>query len=84
MTRLVPVQSLAEARAERHARTFAAKEVPHCPHVQRLSEEGWNVQQIAMLTRKPVIDIRLILAGIEQAALKAESAVKVRRRRKRA
>ena len=84
MSRTSAVQSLAEARAERHAQTFAAKEVPHCPHVQRLSEEGFNIHQIAMMTRRPVIDVRLILAGIEQAALKAESAVKVRRRRKRA
>ena len=84
MSRLVPVQSLAEARAERHARTFAAKEVPFCPHVQRLSEEGFNIHQIAMMTRRPIIDIRLILSGIEREAIKAQQTVRIRRRRRRA
>lgn len=62
--RTSPLMSRADLRAERHARTFAASEVPYCAHVARLSGEGYNAHQIAMLTRRPVIDIRLILAGI--------------------
>ena len=77
-------QSLADARAERHARTFTPTQIPYCPHVHRLSGEGWNVHQIAMLTRRPIIDIRLILAGIEEAARKTEETPVRIRRRKRA
>lgn len=74
-------QTVAEARAERHAQTFAPKQLPYCEHVHRLSLEGWNPQQIAMMTRRPVIDIRLILAGIEQTKLKAERDARKQRRR---
>lgn len=76
-------QSLAELRAERHARTFTPTQIPYCPHVHRLSEEGYNPHQIAHLTRRPIIDIRLILAGIEQAAVKTqETPVRIRRRKR--
>ena len=84
MARTSEMQSLADRRAERHAVTFAAEQVPYCPHVHRLSGEGWNVHQIAMMTRRPIIDIRLILAGIEEAARKTEETPVRIRRRKRA
>ena len=77
-------QTAAERRAEMHARSFTPSQMPHDPHVTRLASEGFNIHQIAMLTRRPIIDIRLILAGVEQAALKAEGATRVRRRRRRA
>ena len=77
-------QSLAELRAERHARTFTPQQIPYCPHVHRLSADGFNAHQIAMLTRRPIIDIRLILAGIEEAARKTEETPVRIRRRKRA
>ena len=77
-------QSLADARAERHARTFTPTLVPYCPHVHRLLGEGYNPHQIAHLTRRPIIDIRLILAGIEEAARKTEETPVRIRRRKRA
>lgn len=74
-------QTVAEARAERHARTFVEKQLPYDEHIHRLWLEGWNPQQIAMMTRKPLIDIRLILAGIEQTKLKAERDARKQRRR---
>ncbi len=63
--RIHPLQSRAEAMAERHARTFAASDLPYCPLVHRLRDEGFNAHQIVMQTRRPMIDVRLILAAIE-------------------
>jgi hypothetical protein len=54
----------ADLLAERHARTFTADQLPYCEHVHRLKLEGYNAHQIASLTRRPMIDVRLILAGI--------------------
>jgi hypothetical protein len=54
----------AEARAERHARTFVGKQRPAVdPRVVRLSAEGYNALQIASLLRLPAIDVRLMLAS---------------------
>ncbi|MFT7949426.1 hypothetical protein ACMYLL_23445, partial [Salmonella enterica subsp. enterica serovar Enteritidis] len=60
------IQSRAEERAVRHAQTFVADQVPYDEHVYRLMLDGYNAHQIAHLTRKPMIDVRLILAGIER------------------
>lgn len=79
-----PVQTIAELRAERHARTFTQSQIPHCPHVQRLSEQGFNPHQIAMQTRRPIIDVRLILAGIEEAKARAEKEARKAAHRRRA
>ncbi len=63
MTRTHPLQSPAEARAERHARTFTASQLPAPdPRVARLSAEGYLPRQIAMILRMPVSDVRLMLA----------------------
>jgi hypothetical protein len=57
------MQSLADARAERHARTFARSQKPRIdPRVVSLAEEGYNALQIASLLRLPAIDVRLMLA----------------------
>jgi len=63
MTRLVPVQSLADLRAERHAKTFAREQLPAVdPQVLRLAAQGYVPLQIASLLRMPAIDVRLMLA----------------------
>lgn len=62
-----PIQSVADARAERHARTFTAQQVTLDPHVAQLAGQGYNAHQIAMLARAPLIDVRLMLAVIERA-----------------
>jgi hypothetical protein len=57
----------AEARAERHARTFVGKQRPAIdPQVLRLRDEGYNALQIASLLRMPAIDVRLQLATHSQ------------------
>lgn len=61
--RVNPLQSKAEKRAERHARTFAREQLPaHDPQVERLMREGYVAQQIASILNKPVIDVRLAMA----------------------
>ena len=60
-----PSQRKAEARAERHARAFAESQPPVDPQVLRLAADGYNLHQIAMLTRIPMIDVRMMLAGKE-------------------
>jgi hypothetical protein len=63
MTRTRPLQTAAELRAERHARTFVGKQRPAVdPRVLRLSAEGWWPQQIAMKLEMPVSEVRLQLA----------------------
>jgi hypothetical protein len=66
-----PIQTVADLRAERHARTFTAQQVTLDPHVARLAAQGYNAHQIAMLARVPLIDVRLMLAVIEQASRSA-------------
>ena len=63
MTRTRPLQTPAELRAERHARTFVGKQRPAVdPRVLRLSAEGYVPVQIASMLRMPVADVRLMLA----------------------
>ena len=57
-----PLQSLADIRAERHAKTFMPKQAPRDPEVERLMAEGYNLRQIASMLNKPVIDVRLAMA----------------------
>jgi hypothetical protein len=57
------MQSRADQRAERHARTFAASQLPKPnPRVSELAAQGYNALQIASLLRIPAIDVRLMLA----------------------
>lgn len=59
--------SLADLRAERHARSFAKTQQPAIdPQIQRLMAEGYVAQQIAMILRKPVSDVRLAMAIIRK------------------
>jgi hypothetical protein len=57
------MQTPADARAERHARTFMASQLPPIdPRVKELASQGYNALQIASLLRLPAIDVRLMLA----------------------
>jgi hypothetical protein len=63
MTRTRPLQTAAELRAERHARTFTPRQLPPPdPRVARLAAEGYVPVQIASILRMPVADVRLMLA----------------------
>ena len=63
MTRTRPLQTAAEARAERHARTFLPRQLPPPdPRVVQLEAENYNALQIASMLRMPVADVRLMLA----------------------
>ena len=63
MTRTRPLQTAAEARAERHARTFLPRQLPPAdPRVARLAADGYVPVQIASMLRMPVADVRLQLA----------------------
>jgi hypothetical protein len=63
MTRTNPLQSRADLRAERHARTFAREQLPTVdPQVLRLAAAGYVPLQIASLLRMPLSDVRLMLA----------------------
>jgi len=63
MTRTRPLQTAAELRAERHARTFTASQLPPAdPRVLRLKAEGYVPVQIAMILKIPVSEVRLQLA----------------------
>jgi hypothetical protein len=56
-------QRKAEARAERHARTFVESQRPKPdPQVLRLKAEGYLPVQIASILAIPLIDVRLMLA----------------------
>jgi hypothetical protein len=58
-----PHQRKAEARAERHARTFVESQRPPVnPQVLRLKAEGYLPVQIASILAMPLIDVRLMLA----------------------
>jgi hypothetical protein len=62
MTRTRPLQTAAEARAERHARTFTASQLPAPdPRVARLAADGYLAVQIASMLRMPVADVHLSL-----------------------
>jgi hypothetical protein len=64
MGRTTEMQSRADQRAERHARTFAVSQLPKPdPRVSELAAQGYNALQIASLLRLPAIDVRLILAS---------------------
>lgn len=67
-----PWMSRADRMAERHAQTFTTEQIPYCPVVHRLRDEGFNAHQIAMQTRRPMIDVRLILAAIEAGRVPAQ------------
>ena len=63
MTRTRPLQTPADLRAERHARTFVGKQRPAVdPRVARLEAEGYLPRQIAMKLEMPVSEVRLQLA----------------------
>ncbi len=67
MSRSYPMQTPADARAERHARTFMASQLPPVdPRVARLEAEGYLPRQIAMILGMPVSDVRLMLAVTSQ------------------
>ena len=75
-------QSLAELRAERHARTFMVSQLPAIdPRVTALAAEGYQSRQIAMILRLPVLDVRLMLESAERAA-ETEVTTRVKRRRR--
>ena len=61
-------QSLADLRAERHAKTFTPKQAPRDPQVEALMAEGYNLRQIASMLNKPVIDVRLAMAVAAKGA----------------
>jgi hypothetical protein len=64
MGRTSEMQSRADLRAERHARTFAREQLPAVdPQVLRLAAAGYVPLQIASLLRLPVSDVRLMLAS---------------------
>ena len=63
MGRTTEMQSLADRRAERHARAFTPKQMPPIdPRVSQLASQGYNALQIASMLRLPAIDVRLMLA----------------------
>lgn len=63
MTRTRPLQTPADLRAERHARTFLPRQLPPPdPRVARLAAEGYVPVQIASMLRMPVSEVRLQLA----------------------
>jgi len=63
MNRTRPLQTAAELRAERHARTFVGKQRPTPdPRVLEEAAKGYNALQIASMLRMPVADVRLMLA----------------------
>jgi hypothetical protein len=58
-----PMQTFADRRAEMHARSFSASQSPgRDMQVEALMAEGYNAQQIAMMLKKPPIDVRLAMA----------------------
>ena len=64
-------QRKAEARAERHARTFVESQRPKPdPQVLRLKAEGYLPVQIASILAIPLIDVRMMLAIDEKGATK--------------
>jgi hypothetical protein len=69
MTRTRPLQTAAELRAERHARTFTPRQLPPPdPRVARLAADGYVALQIASILRMPVADVRLTLSMISKGA----------------
>jgi hypothetical protein len=63
MTRTRPLQTAAELRAERHARTFLPRQLPPAdPRVAQLAAEGYVPVQIASMLRMPLSEVRLQLA----------------------
>jgi hypothetical protein len=67
MTRTRPLQTAADLRAERHARTFLPRQLPPPdPRVARLAADGYVAVQIASMLRMPVADVRLQLATHSQ------------------
>ena len=64
MTRTRPLQTAADLRAERHARTFLPRQLPPPdPRVARLAAEGYVALQIASMLRMPLSEVRLQLAA---------------------
>jgi hypothetical protein len=63
MTRTRPLQTAADLRAERHARTFVDRQLPPIdPRVLTLAAKGYLPSQIASMLRVPVMDVRLSLS----------------------
>lgn len=62
MGRTTEMQSRADQRAERHARTFMPRQAPRCPQVEALMAQGYLAQQIASILHRPLIDVRLAMA----------------------
>ena len=72
MGRTTEMQSLADRRAERHARAFVAEQRPsRDAQVERLMAEGYLARQIASILNRPVIDVRLAIAVIEKEKTRA-------------
>ena len=67
MTRTMPLQTAADLRAERHARSLGQSQTAPKPDPQvlRLSAQGYVPVQIASMLRMPVADVKLMLAGVK-------------------
>ena len=58
-------QRKAEVRSERHARSLEAEpRPPRDAQVEALMRDGYNLQQIAALTRKSMIDVRIAMNAV--------------------
>ena len=67
--RIDPVQTPADRRADRHARTFTASQLPSVdPQVLRLFAQGYVPLQIASILNMPVSDVKLMLSMAAKGA----------------
>ena len=67
--RIDPVQTPADRRADRHARTFTASQLPSVdPQVLRFSAQGYVPLQIASMLKMPVSDVKLMLSMAAKGA----------------
>jgi hypothetical protein len=75
-----PLQSRADLRAERHARTFTREQLPAAdPQVERLMREGYVPLQIASMLGMPLIDVRLQLARMTRDAVQTVTTTRGKR-----
>lgn len=69
-----PWRTLADLRAERHAKTFTEHQLPPPDErVRRLLQDGYVPLQISSLLQMPMIDVRLQLARMTRDELKTEA-----------
>ena len=67
--RIDPVQTPADRRADRHARTFTSSQLPLVdPQVLRLFAQGYVPLQIASILNMPVSDVKLMLSMAAKGA----------------